>query len=308
MNTKTRMILLISFLVSSGLAFSQYNTNLLDTTKRWSTINNYSAGGFPAYSFFNKFSGDTLIEGVNYKKILTSYEEFMTDWELTGFIREDNGKVFTRTLTGDEGLIYDFAAQEGDTIHQVNYFIIYPIVVEQDVIVDTIDSVYIEPAGEYRKSIQVHLIDWSSFYNELWIERVGSECGILFSGFKISNIVGVGYSLLCYYEDQEMLYKNPEYSLCFYPLDVVKPNPASKTYFHVYPNPSSGDVFLEANNPGNVIYELTICNSTGELVLQTQFRNSEKFRITQGNELPGIYFYTIRSNGKIIQQDKFIIL
>jgi len=44
-------------------ATGQYNPQLIDSTKTWSTINEYTAGGGIIYSFWNKFMGDSIING-----------------------------------------------------------------------------------------------------------------------------------------------------------------------------------------------------------------------------------------------------
>ena len=87
-NSITSIIYFIALLVFSTVQ-AQYNPGLTDTTKRWSTIDQYTAGGGIPYSFFNKFSGDTLVGNVAYLKVWTSFDEMMADWELSGFIREE---------------------------------------------------------------------------------------------------------------------------------------------------------------------------------------------------------------------------
>ncbi len=44
----------------------------------------------------------------------------MEDWELYGYIREEDNKYYQRNLVGEEGLVYDFNVNVGDTLELNN--------------------------------------------------------------------------------------------------------------------------------------------------------------------------------------------
>ena len=74
-------------------AQSQYNTQLIDPNKTWSIADQPWPGcGGVLYSFYIKLQEDTTINALNYTKIYQAFDEFMTEWELYGFIRQQENK------------------------------------------------------------------------------------------------------------------------------------------------------------------------------------------------------------------------
>jgi len=69
-------------------------------------------------SYYTKFDGDTLVDGIRYMKALRSDDQQMKKWIIEGFIREEtNKKVFYRDITAkEECLLYDFGCKAGDTL------------------------------------------------------------------------------------------------------------------------------------------------------------------------------------------------
>ena len=190
---------LIFTFVFAGFLLSvsaQYNTELIDTTKRWSTADVYTAGGGSKYSFYHKFGNDTIINNQIYTTIYRSFEENMTEWELHGFIRETDQKYYLRNLANEVGLAYDFDVNVGETLFIDNPFTFYPF--EANVI--EIDSIYLEPANQYRKRIKLHG-PYGYYYEESWIEGMGSSAGLVYSGCQMGQFTGSAmFTLLCYYE------------------------------------------------------------------------------------------------------------
>lgn len=302
-----RILLFPFLLIFTFNLFGQYNSQLIDTTKHWSTVDEYTAGGGIPYSFYNKFSEDTLIGNVNYYKVYSSYDEFMTEWELTGFIRDNNDKVYLRNLNNDEGLIYDFGAQIDDTIH-INNNLSWWSGWQLDVVVSGIDSIYIEPAGEYRKSILVREAAFPNPLYETWIEGIGSEAGVLFSGFKIMGATGTVYSLQCYFENQEIIYKNPFHSICFYPTVGTPEINQLKNNIQLFPNPVKGISHLIIDDPNHNSLTIRIYNSTGIFIEQHKVVSPTRIKINSNNYPKGMYFYQVFESNKLIINEKFIVL
>ncbi len=85
-----------------------------------------------------------------------------------------------------------------------------------------IDSVFIEPANQYRKRIKLSGPNPYPYYEEYWIEGMGSTAGLIHSGCQMGSYTGSAmYTLLCYYESDELIYDNPDYPVCFYPLTDI---------------------------------------------------------------------------------------
>jgi hypothetical protein len=50
---------------------------------------------------------------------------------------------------------------------------------------------------------------------DYWTEGIGSKFGLPFSN---CCYVGVLYNLLCYYESEVLIFQNPDFSDCYYPI------------------------------------------------------------------------------------------
>lgn len=302
---KSKIILSIFALLVINVS-AQYNPQLIDTTKCWSTIDEYTAGGGVPYSFYNKFADDTLIGNINYYKVFTSYDEYMADWELTGFIRENDNKIYLRNLSNDEGLIYDFGAQVDDTIH-INNNLSFWAGWQLDVVVSSIDSIYVEPAGEYRKSILVRETALPNPLYETWIEGIGSEAGVLFSGFKIMGATGTIYSLQCFFEDEILIYKNPSHSVCFYPLIGIPTINQIEGYISIFPNPLHTQSTIFLNKPYNENIEIEVRDIHGKLILKFQDIQTNEIILNRSQLSSGVYIITINNKNEIIARKKLLV-
>ena len=180
----------------------------------------------------------------------------MTEWELYGFIREEENKYYLRNLVGEEGLAYDFSVNIGDTIEINNPFGALPA----EAIVTGIDSVYVEPANEFRKRINLYEFQYF-FEEESWIEGIGSIAGLTASGMDLTPLTGGHeFTLLCYYEDEDILYKTTQYELCFYPIVNIPEDRVNEMVISVYPNPVDDISHLVIQNPENLNCTIRINN------------------------------------------------
>ncbi len=301
-----KIILLLFYLSTYSLAFTQ---EFADTSKRGSTIDDYeyllSEGESNPETYYTKIGSDTVIEEHNYQKILVSHDFELINWELHGFIREDttDKRTYFRNLNNEEGCVYDFSVNPGDTLsHLYNPLRDYLFYDDFDLIVDSIyfmtvnDSIYramdlMQPGYPGTK--------------ERIIEGMGSECGILEVGHAFSGIVGWSLHVLCYWENDSLLYHYPEYDFCFFDdttnnIDKTKDNNVTK----VYPNPTHKEIKIDNDN----LYEVSliqIYNCLGNLVLTTKERTID---LLQHNLKRGIYYIKITDNQKKYIVEKIVLL
>ena len=162
-------------------------------------------------TFFHRFEGDTLIEGKTYKKVWIAEDEHHQNWFFYGaFVREENNRVYYREFFGEEGLIYDFNITLGDTVTVTN-----PLAPDGILLTLTgIDSIQTEQG--YRKRWKLVKDEFST--DEYWIEGIGSESGVLNSGTGVFGGLCGSYTLLCFHEENNPVYLNPEYETCYYML------------------------------------------------------------------------------------------
>ncbi len=213
MKLKYSIILAFVVLLFNNTKAQAYES-VIDTTKLWSTLGVGCNGSHNSH--YVKLSGDTIIGLETYKKMYQSFDSLLVNWDLLGFVREDTAKkVYGRNLLGDEGLLYDFDPNIGDTINFYNAISgrIF------DMIVDTIYYDFF--ANKTRKIVEVYNANLSTSLidTELWIEGVGSSSGLDEAGYRALGTCGVAWHLACYYENDTILYDNPIFAYCFYYTD-----------------------------------------------------------------------------------------
>lgn len=302
MKKLTNLVVLLILTINIS---AQYNPQLIDTTKHWSIADQPCPGcGGILYSYYIKFQGDTLINSTVYTKVLKSYDEFMEDWELYGLIREEDNKYYLRNLVNEEGLVYDFTINTGDTVTINNPFGFMPL----EASITSIDSVFIEPANEYRKRITLY--EYENFGSEeIWIEGIGSLAGITESGCDISLLTGGhDYTLLCYYEEAELTYKDYLYPVCFYPIMGIYSNNQNEMNVSISPNPVINISYLKFDNPHKEKLTITIFNANGCLVKKHQVVSSTKLSIGASSYQKGVYFYQVIKENQQVYNSKFIVL
>ena len=173
-----------------------------------------------------QFEGDTLVDDMHYKIVMrkisseTHYWNGNTDYySLYGLIREEpSGKVFYRPISQDTTyLLYDFGMNVNDTALMRVEQTPNPV---GNVLV-RIDSITIQNiAGADRRVYYVSSKDYNVFPSEwrwlnTWIEGIGATEGLLYSCSCTECGGGTKKELLCYHEDGELLYMNPEYDTCW---------------------------------------------------------------------------------------------
>jgi hypothetical protein len=194
-------ILISIFLLQSFLCFSQ---SLVQEGKLWSNL--FFGSENPEHndktSYWIKFQGDTTINDVQYKKVLQADDVLHSDWYVKSYIREDTitQRVYLfDNYTKSDQLLYDFSLEQIDTIWVVDNFYL------------KVDTILYEPFGNSNDTVKQ-----ICFYKgELkWVKGIGSSLGIL-NGLESIFEVGRYNYLLCYYENETMIYSNPEFNDCF---------------------------------------------------------------------------------------------
>ncbi len=191
---------------------------------------------------------DTLINDISYTQLLISYSEEFSDIDYFGAIRFDGKKVFINKEGYGDLLIYNFDLQKGDTL-TVNRF--EDIQTAHSIFV-TVDSVIDTTFNKLSvKKLYVNYKVHDEYYeNDIWLEGIGSlNHGLL-------NESCNGYTgcyettyLLCYSENDDVLYHNPEFETCFYQ-KIVSVSDAGKKDLRIYPNPlvNGGIITIEATD------------------------------------------------------------
>ncbi len=289
------LILLLGVVLISNSLIGQ---SLVKSTKRWSTI----IQGPPynpvptIYTETIKIGQDTIIDLTSYKKVLRSTDEFLTSWNVYCFIRETVEKeIYIRSDTStQEYLLYDFGAEEGDTINVtgIEGFMTNWSFVSDTMVVSSIDTIYF--AEEYRKRINLS--------GRHWIEGIGCLTGILHN--KFYTVGGDVFNLVCYSENDTLKYQNSTYSSCYNSSTGIIEIAKSKKIF-VFPNPITDKAILkiaDSNNEENLIeiYDIKGLKIVSESIVR-------EFEINREDYKAGFYLYRVINKGALIGTGKFII-
>ncbi len=252
---KTLFLVLIT--ICSLLTFGQDYYPLIEENKTWNVLNVIPSGGWPPFdTSYNTSSyyiyGDSTINDIQFKKLFHSTEDIPVNWILRGLIREDSiKKVWLKwPMDDNEELIYDFSVIAGDSLTLRNDTSLYYSV-------DSVTIVNIN--GEARNKYWISQDDF--FWQESWIEGIGSNKGITNSG--MAQAVGGWSWLLCMSELEELIYMNPNYNTCYLVSTAIKES--DKLLFQVYPNPTKDILIIENIEKVN-IESISILNISGQII------------------------------------------
>jgi hypothetical protein len=284
-------VIAIFCLILAGKTFSQDYYPLIMEDNTWNVLCVTFNPPFDNYysTVTYKLSGDTTFNSLTYKKTYSSWEEIPENWILYGFMREDTDKqVWLKTeFATQESLMYDFSVAVADSV----------LVGQQapvNLLVDSITTVTINGTERYKYWLSgIEDMD----YHESWIEGIGSDKGIVWSGS--AGLTGGWYELLCLSNNGEQIFMNPAYDFCY--LSTVKIDENITESIHIYPIPTSNS--LKFNNINNVeIVSISILDFSGRKI--KEFRpNSEVLDISSLTS--GIYFLKMNTEkGEILM--KFI--
>ncbi len=244
--------------------------------------NNYS-------TYYIRFAEDTIIDGLLYKRMWHCNEESQINWNLYGFIREDEDKkVYVRPPDYIEGLVYDFGCNVGDTIETWNIYLNNDTL---HFVVTDIDSVLL--LDGYRKRIS--LLEINNLLEEVWVEGLGSYYGILNSGNNAYGGVCGSYEALCFESEGDLIYQNPDFSTCYYDVSVNTEDLAAEK-IRIYPNPVKDYVSLDFSEEGN--REIELFDLTGKIFIK-KFASGNKVLLNLQELEMGIYFIKVVSDNSI---------
>ena len=155
--------------------------------------------------------GDSVIDGVAYRQ---AWVKGPNDNEprLDGFVREEDKRVYYRRQSNygleAEVLLYDFNLTVGDTV-TVNWGNTTLLVMEES---------EVEVDGVMRRQLGLgdpeNGVSPFSEVDEYWIEGVGSTHGFLNSGCEPWSWFGSFVHLLCYYENDNLIWDNEVFDEC----------------------------------------------------------------------------------------------
>ena len=195
--------------------------------------------------------------------------------------------MFTTYPPGeDEGILYDFNLDIGDTAYIINMFCTHDSV---QVIVENIDTA--EYFGIDRR--QWHL-NGSIRSEEMWIEGIGSNMGILHSMYY-HCIVCPAWDLMCFQQGDQLLYSLYSSYDCYV---VNIDEDEFEEIIEIFPNPASDKFEVRSSAFG--IEMIRIYDMLGRQVLEKECDRSMQLTIDCSAYEPGLYHCQIKLPNQLI--------
>lgn len=253
----------------------------------------------------NRYAGDTLIEGLLYKRIhevfvMTSSNGCCYPPEDlgSGFLREDTlaKRVFWRNGgMAQDSLLYDFDVQVGDTLTG------FMGSCDMTWTVGSIDSMLIGP--NYRKRINYE-VSFDPGIQFSIIEGIGSTYGLTTCPFVPFEM---GIFLSCFTVDGDLLYppSGADMEACGdLTSAVLPPMEIGSAPLKLLPNPASGRLVLQCD-PNRLPLDVSVVDLTGEVHLRSVLSMANS--AIDISSLPsGIYFLHVVRRGTMVATEKFI--
>ena len=272
---------------------------LVQEGKMWSVLDAiyvFNPGDGPAWYTYTTqkfmFYGDTVINEKEYKKMYISLKEnpiFPHDWSLHSFMREDENKKVWQLKSsywGDlwEELLYDFSLEIGDTVQSAaNCYVIV-----EDIADEIMHNGDVRKVFRFSKNCFYEDDDYSFIMEDYWVEGIGSNYGLLIP-FG-SELTGGFYELLCFHENDGLIFFNEEYKTCY------KSSVGINTYdnrINIFPNPTT-NVFNIENIDNLNIRAISIFNIQGQMIRQYDINSTQ---LDVSNISSGLYFIKIFTSG-----------
>lgn len=303
MMKKLKATLLLILVLFSSLVHSQYNYQIVDTTKSWNTLQiGYGSMMIPICggTRTNIFHDEVSSGGYTCLMVWETTDSSNYNWYDVGYIREDTLTQQVFYGFSQEGLIYDFSLQVGDSLTIDNDYIqAYNILL----VCVNIDTVVIN--GDLKKRYFLHAPALNPYIADIWIEGVGSKWGILNSGFGGVASAGGEPKLLCCKENETLLYMDTMFNTCY--IAEFYPKIVSEYYDTAYAGlPYSFQIQLsDTENIDSISFlgeyipeNFTFDESTGILTGQPEIAGSYDCMISVVNN--DIHFITDRLGGHIV--------
>ena len=286
------IFLIIACLLLGLMARSQ---SFVNTQNTWNVKEGYYSS---SVTHIYHYDGDSLHNDVLYKKMYAWHDSTFTSKGYVGMLREVESKVwYVPPYVDEEGLLYDFSLNVGDTIDVISMFCWEYY--EYGLVCQTIDSIQLE-TGEYRKRWIFE--GWSG---DMWVEGVGSLFGPVHS--RVYDCVADYYvELLCLYHDDILVYSNPSYSFCYINTLSI-PEVESGSPVQISPNPvrSGNSIKITASFDIN---KVEICNSHGILIKRLAALEIRDNLIETRGLTSGLHIIKITGRNGEIVTEKLLIL
>ncbi len=265
----------------------------------------------PSLERFALSGEDTIINSLSYKKLYLFYDTVFNINTATYFggIREDSMKrVYFKSDTTlhdfkpdnyhhREIILYDFWLNIGDTIGYLIDSLDYNWGWSMNLIVQEIDTIQI--GNSLRKLYHFENYTWVK-----WIEGIGNNRGLLFTSGDLP-FNGIYGDLICFKQNDEILYFNDNYNECMPLISGIPINKNESFQIKVFPNPSAQNINISF--PSNETGRISIYKADGEKIFETYINYTKELEINLTGINKGLYLLVFKNVDNNIFSSKLII-
>ena len=241
------------------------------------------------------FEGDSIVTGYSYKKVFSCDDKLHENIKYEGLIREQEKKTyFIPTNSETEYKLYDFSLEEGMIFEYIDWW--YHELPPISFCIKQVD--FVEINGVQKKRMKLTgLPPFDVIIYATWIEGIGSLNGL----FEPCGVLAPGGNriLLCYFQNNEVVYKTPEYPECYYdkPEELIPFMKQPDIGVSVYPNPV--DRVLNISSPEEIIRSVKLVDISADAVIYSNDNiNTNVYTIDMSSMQRGFYGLTVWLNGK----------
>ena len=281
---------------------TQEETSLANMVKEGAEYNTFIYNYFgyiePIKTLTTKFEGYTTIGENEYMNVYQKDTSTTNEYELIGYMREeDNGKVYFYD-NDKEYLLYDFGMEVGDSIkiywqqcYECETYIRLDSITEEEI------------GGAIRKCYHTSSNEFG-FWGApvVWVEGIGSLDGLF---YPESMTAPGGYitTLLCYKEKGELVYMNEEFDDCIIGNTLSEEEVMTGTSISkVYPNPGENILNIRTALPEG---RIEVYDILGKVVYKQDI-TEEVTKIPTEGWAKGMYLWRVYSEGKEAESGKWV--
>ena len=255
-------LLLALLIVAGGSGVVAQTSHFPTQNASWSV---YSFSNYQSDTLEYYLAGDTILYDTSWSKLF--HKNPQGDVVYCGAIKESDDIVEIKLPDEEKRLLYDFTLAVGDTFPYSPFHFgwdVYSVMV-----VERIDTVQLLN-GEFRLEIVSNMVTSGIFeeIQERWIEGVGSVHGLLFPlNPKLLDVESnEEFTLVCYTEDDELLYHNPRFASCMTATEIGDAG-NNDSGVQIYPNPAKDHIVISTAD-NTQIRTITIYDSLGKKVMK----------------------------------------
>ena len=318
-----KKLFLIHCMMFMALNIMAYQTMVVEGYS-WNVVSSYCPI-FPDVTTYNtrkqKIEGDSIINGISYKKLWEYFDANLDKCYLLALIREDieEQKIFAYNKVA-EVLLYDLGVEVGDTVKVWNYLSALEnfdsiedfdsINVEYGpfsiLVVDNIELIEDQIYGTLKK-ISYHKAE-KEFFTATIYERYGSTTG--WSHNNHAELIGsANYSMICAFDENDELVLKREYTItgygevkdCYIKEEIGTNIETPQKEENIYYNSLGKTLYFDVENAEII----TIYDAMGKMVVNRELTAGAKAISLDLNA--GIYIVNISTDNQQSIRTKIIV-